>query len=58
LSEESRTRHEIVVEFLSSLGVPARIAQSDAEGIEHHVSAETLQAFVKHLRGKKRRRKK
>src|SRR5437762_9604320 len=32
LSEESRTRHEIVVEFLSSLGVPARIAQSDAEG--------------------------
>ena len=56
LSEESRTRHEIVVEFLSSLGVPARIAQSDAEGIEHHVSAETLQAFVKHLRKQKRRR--
>jgi DtxR family manganese transport transcriptional regulator len=53
LSEESRTRHEIVVEFLSSLGVPPRIAQSDAEGIEHHVSAETLQAFVKHLRKKK-----
>jgi len=60
LSEESRTRHEIVVEFLSSLGVPARIAQSDAEGIEHHVSAETLHAFVKHLRkgkGKPRRKK-
>jgi DtxR family manganese transport transcriptional regulator len=60
LSEESRTRHEIVVEFLSSLGVPARVAQSDAEGIEHHVSAETLQAFVKHLRkakGKPRHKK-
>src|SRR4051812_21050631 len=28
LSEESRTRHEIVVEFLESLGVPALIAQS------------------------------
>ncbi|HEY3662994.1 MAG TPA: manganese-binding transcriptional regulator MntR [Chthoniobacterales bacterium] len=58
LSEESRTRHEIVVEFLESLGVPAVIAQSDAEGLEHHVSQETLEAFVKHLRTKKRLRKK
>jgi DtxR family manganese transport transcriptional regulator len=49
LSEESRTRHEIVVQFLESLGVPDRVAQSDAEGIEHHVSKETLQAFRKHL---------
>lgn len=56
LSEESRTRHETVVAFLESLGVPALVAQSDAEGIEHHVSAETLRAFVKHL-GKKRKRK-
>ncbi len=58
LSEESRTRHEIVVQFLESLGVPAIIAQSDAEGIEHHVSEETLGAFLKHLRKKKKRRKK
>ncbi|MGI8955662.1 MAG: manganese-binding transcriptional regulator MntR [Chthoniobacterales bacterium] len=58
LSEESRTRHEIVVEFLESLGVPAVIAQSDAEGLEHHVSQETLEAFVKHLRRMKRPRKK
>jgi DtxR family transcriptional regulator, manganese transport regulator len=55
LSEESRTRHEIVVEFLESLGVPALVARSDAEGIEHHVSAETLRAFVKHLRQRKRK---
>ncbi len=53
LSEESRTRHEIVVQFLESLGVPAIIAQSDAEGIEHHVSKETLAAFRKHLRCRK-----
>ncbi len=58
LSEESRSRHEIVVEFLESLGVPAPVAESDAEGIEHHVSVETLQAFVKHLRKNRRRRKK
>jgi DtxR family manganese transport transcriptional regulator len=55
LSEESRTRHRVVVEFLESLGVPARVAQSDAEGLEHHVSEETLRAFVKHLRRQKRR---
>ena len=53
LSEESRSRHETVVDFLRSLGVPAVVAQSDAEGIEHHVSRETLKAFVKHLRTKK-----
>ena len=36
------------------LAVPALVAQSDAEGIEHHVSAETLRAFVNHLRQRKR----
>jgi DtxR family manganese transport transcriptional regulator len=55
LAEETRHRHEVVVEFLQSVGVLAAVAQSDAEGIEHHVSAETLAAFEKHLRrGRKR----
>ena len=58
LSEESRRRHETVVDFLKSLGVPAGVAQSDAEGIEHHVSQETLRAFVKHLNRQKRCRQK
>jgi DtxR family manganese transport transcriptional regulator len=49
LAKESRERHDIVVRFLTALGVPASIAESDAEGIEHHVSRETLAAFVKHL---------
>lgn len=49
LSEESSRRHEIVCAFLKSLGVPADIARTDAEGMEHHVSEETLAAFVKHL---------
>jgi DtxR family transcriptional regulator, manganese transport regulator len=56
LSDESRARHETVVDFLKSLGVPEVVAQSDAEGIEHHVSQETLNAFVKHLRKKPRAR--
>ena len=53
LSEESRRRHEIVSEFLKSLGVPDAIAFADAEGMEHHVSRETLAAFVKHLTGRR-----
>ena len=35
------------------LGVPAAVAESDAEGIEHHVSRETLAAFVRHLRSRR-----
>ena len=49
LAEESRRRHSLVVEFLRSLGVSERIAQTDAEGLEHHVSPETLAAFKRHL---------
>ncbi|HRY23290.1 MAG TPA: manganese-binding transcriptional regulator MntR [Geminicoccaceae bacterium] len=45
LAEESRRRHQIVESFLLALGVSADIAQADAEGIEHHVSDETLDAF-------------
>lgn len=52
LSEEASQRHEIVGAFLESLGVPSEIAQADAEGIEHHVSKETLNAFVRHLKRK------
>ena len=49
LAKESRDRHEVVVRFLVSIGVPPAVAESDAEGIEHHVSRETLAAFLKHL---------
>lgn len=49
LARESRDRHDLVVEFLVAIGVPAVVAESDAEGIEHHVSRETLSAFQKYL---------
>lgn len=49
LARASRERHALVVAFLLSLGIPERVAQGDAEGIEHHVSAETLAAFRRHL---------
>lgn len=56
LSVESRRRHEIVSEFLKSLGVPEGVAQADAEGMEHHVSRETLAVFLKHLKRRRRNR--
>ena len=49
LAKESSDRHDLVVRFLTALGVPAEVAESDAEGIEHHVSRETLRAFKRHL---------
>lgn len=50
LAEACRRRHRIVVAFLCSLGIDEEIAERDAEGIEHHVSAETLAAFESALR--------
>ena len=55
LAEESRRRHEIVEAFLRALGVPEGIAQTDAEGIEHHVSPETLAAFKRFTASQKQR---
>ena len=45
MAQESRERHRTVVAFLLSLGICEETARIDAEGIEHHVSAETLDAF-------------
>ena len=49
LAEESRHRHQVVVALLQALGVPPKIAWADAEGIEHHVSTETMAAFQRFL---------
>lgn len=45
LAEKARERHRIVRDFLIALGIDRETAESDAEGIEHHTSAETLAAF-------------
>jgi DtxR family transcriptional regulator, manganese transport regulator len=50
LAMESKQRHETVVAFLVSLGVPKKVAELDAEGIEHHVSPETLAALERRLK--------
>ncbi|MEZ6128664.1 MAG: manganese-binding transcriptional regulator MntR [Planctomycetaceae bacterium] len=55
LAAQCRRRHEIVFSFLLCLGVDSATAAIDAEGIEHHVSTDTLaamKAFVKNSGGR------
>lgn len=49
LAKASKERHGIVRELLIALGVDPVTADTDAEGIEHHVSPATLKAFRKFL---------
>ena len=51
LARMSRERHAIVQNFLVAIGVPPQTAAIDAEGMEHHVSAETL-AILKQFTAK------
>src|SRR5208282_4759999 len=50
LADECKRRHETVAAFLHSLGISQKTAELDAEGIEHHVSPETLAAFERLLK--------
>ena len=47
LAAISKQKHQIVYNFLIKLGVSKKIAQFDSEGIEHHVSEETLKLMKK-----------
>ncbi len=56
LAARSRARHGIVRDFLVSIGVSPATADTDAEGVEHHVSQETLAVFAAMTRKQSRRR--
>jgi DtxR family transcriptional regulator, manganese transport regulator len=47
MAEDGKRKHEIVEKFLLAIGVPEATARIDAEGIEHHVSTETLKAMAR-----------
>ncbi len=49
LALRSRERHRVVEGFLLAVGVAPEFARRDAEGLEHHVSVETLDAFARFL---------
>lgn len=45
MADRVKVRHRLVVDLLVAVGVPPEAAEMDAEGIEHHVSETTLEAF-------------
>ena len=49
IAARSRKRHATVLSFLMALGLPAEIAETDAEGMEHHAGPETLAAFARYV---------
>jgi DtxR family manganese transport transcriptional regulator len=49
MAEDGRRKHRIVEAFLLALGVSDETARIDSEGIEHHVSEETLRAMARFL---------
>lgn len=53
IADQSRQRHEIVLNFLRAIGVSDETAHADAEGMEHHCSSETLAAFERIIRRQK-----
>jgi DtxR family manganese transport transcriptional regulator len=56
LADEARQRHEIVLDFLRAIGVSEQQAALDAEGIEHHVSPETLRCMAEVTMQKNRKK--
>ncbi len=53
LAARCRERHKVVEAFLIAIGVSKATAIADSEGIEHHVSAETLNAMKRIVETKK-----
>ncbi len=55
IARASRHRHLLVRDFLIAVGVDPDTAEADTEGIEHHVSEQTLAAFSRFLSEKRDR---
>jgi len=49
LASRVRARHRLIVDLLLAVGVPTEAAEADAEGMEHHASKATLDAFARFL---------
>lgn len=51
---DMQRRHQLLRDFLMSLGVDAKTADRDAEGMEHHVSPLTLKCLARWLKNNAR----
>ena len=50
LAAKTAERHSLVVNFLCEIGVSNAQAEADAEGIEHHLSMESIDAIRRFLK--------
>jgi len=46
---DMQRRHQLIRKFLMGLGVDAKTANTDAEGMEHHISPKTLKCLANWL---------
>ena len=53
IAEKMYSRHLILTEILTSLGIDKDIAEADACKIEHDISEETFEAMKRHLESRK-----
>lgn len=45
VAQRIEKRHQILQEFLDLLGIPDDVAYQDLEGMEHHISSQTLRGI-------------
>lgn len=47
IGDKVHKRHEILFEFLTLIGVSKKVAESDVDGLEHHLSDESVEKLKK-----------
>ncbi|CAN5841172.1 transcriptional regulator MntR [soil metagenome] len=57
VAQNIKRKHELLTEFFKFIGVREDIANSDAEGIEHHLHSETLERLEEFLNANRRKHK-
>lgn len=56
VAKDVKDRHDTVQAFLEAIGVRPEIAKEDSEGMEHHISKETLNCMKRFLQKSSRKR--
>jgi Mn-dependent DtxR family transcriptional regulator len=46
IGQEIARRHEVLTRLLASFGLDARTVHQDVEGMEHHISRQTLEVLT------------
>lgn len=55
VAQNIRRKHELLTEFFKFIGVRDDIANSDAEGIEHHLHSETFEKLEEFLNANRKK---